>query len=155
MDHRGHENPRVFISYRRGPHSSGWVNYFQHALTEKHGISVFVDTQRVDSAVEVPSKIRKEIEECNVFLCLLATGTLKSEWVQTEIRLASENDKPMVPVPQKGFKRPADSMLEQQPHIKRLMEYDWVRLSDDAQAEYTIGIVAQKVKDSFSRARKK
>jgi len=146
-----HKNPKVFISYRRGQSSSGWANYFETQLKRKHRISVFVDTQNVDTAVKVPAKIRKAIEECDVFVCLLAAGTLKSEWVQTEIRLASEKGKLMVPIFQKGFRTPSDLQLDGQPHVKTLVEYEGLTLSDDSHAEYTVRQLARMIKDSFKK----
>jgi serine/threonine protein kinase len=143
------KTPKVFISYRRGPGSSGWVNYLATELRRRFKISAFVDTQRTDSAGEISSKIKKEIEDCDVFVCLLSGDTLASEWVDKEIRLASEYGKMMLPIFQESFGFPSDADLIDVPHVRQLIEYDGIRLSDDTEAEHTVRVLAKKIKSSY------
>lgn len=120
--------PRIFISYQRDS-SAGWAVLFSRELREKHNILAFVDTERLDSAMQFPLRLKRAIEECDVFVCLLAEPTLRSKWVQEEIRLAHEYQKPMVPVMQESYALPAaDEPLE--PHIEALTMYDGVQLLD-------------------------
>jgi serine/threonine protein kinase len=96
--------PSVFVSYRREA-DAGWAALFADKLSNIHGIDVFVDRQRVDSARQVPEKIESAIRKCDVFVCLLARSTLESAWVREEIRIADTAGKPMIPVVQEGFQR--------------------------------------------------
>jgi hypothetical protein len=96
---------RVFVSYRREA-DAGWAALFADKLSTQHGLDVFVDRYRVDSARQVPEKIESAIRDCDYFVCLLAKSTLKSAWVREEIRIAAAAGKPMIPVVQEGFRRP-------------------------------------------------
>jgi hypothetical protein len=120
--------PRVFISYRRNL-SAGWAVLFARELSEKHKISAFVDTQRVDTAIRLPVKLSRAIQECDIFVCLLAKNTLKSAWVQEEIRLAWQSNKPMVPVFQESFGSQTETATSE-PHVAALMSYEGVYLLD-------------------------
>jgi len=40
----------------------------------------------MDAATQFPAKLARAIETCEVFVCLLAEGTLDSRWVREEIR---------------------------------------------------------------------
>ncbi len=101
---------RVFVSYRREA-DAGWAAFFAHKLSDTHGLDVFVDRHRVDSARQVPEKIETAIRESDFFVCLLARSTLESAWVREEIRIAQAAGKPMIPVIHEGFRRPVVSAL--------------------------------------------
>jgi serine/threonine protein kinase len=120
--------PRIFISYQRDP-SSGWAVHFASELERKHEITAFVDTRRVDSSAQFPTRLKNAIHDCDVFVCLLSNTTLQSKWVQEEIRLAFENGKPMIPVFQEGYSPPGPSE-HFEPHIETLINYDGVHLLD-------------------------
>lgn len=119
---------RIFISYQRDS-SSGWAAHFASELDRKHHIAAFVDAQRMDSAVRFPDRLKKAIQDCDVFVCLLSESTLRSKWVQEEIRLAWENQKPMVPVFQESYSQP-DPSERLEPHIEALINYEGVKLFD-------------------------
>jgi serine/threonine protein kinase len=119
---------RIFISYQRDS-SAGWAVHFASELGRKHQIAAFVDTQRMDSVVRFPARLKKAIEDCDVFVCLVSGNTLQSKWVQEEIRMAWENDKPMVPVFQESYS-PPDPSERLEPHIESLINYDGVKLLD-------------------------
>jgi hypothetical protein len=122
---------------------------FARELKEKHNITAFVDTQRADSAVRIPAKGRTAIKDCDIFVCLLAKGTLRSTWVQEEIRLAFESSKPMVPVFQESFPQASTSEWPA-PHIQDLLNYDGVHLLDrrNIHVDHTIAELARIVKGS-------
>jgi serine/threonine protein kinase len=141
--------PQIFISYKRDV-SSGWAVHFAAQLKDKHQISAFVDTHRVDSAVQIPAKIRDAIHNCRVFVCLLGKSTLRSGWVQEEIRLAWEKGKPMIPVFQEGFVRPrAGEPIS--PHIEALINFDGVHLFDrqNIHIDHSIADLAKMVTQSI------
>jgi serine/threonine protein kinase len=144
--------PRVFVSYHRNL-SAGWAVLFARELKDKHNISAFVDTQRVDSAVRVPAKIRQAIQDADIFVCLLAKNTLRSTWVQEEVRIAWESGKPMIPVFQESFDAPASSD-QLAPHIQTLMSYEAVHLLDrrNIHVDHTIAELARLVTESTRRA---
>jgi hypothetical protein len=120
--------PRVFISYQRDT-SAGWALLFSRELSQKHGITAYVDTERLDSAVRFPLKLTRAIKECDVFVCLLSDRTLGSQWVREEIKLAWENNKPMVPVFQESYEQPTASGNLEEP-IETLISFDGVHLLD-------------------------
>jgi hypothetical protein len=120
---------RIFLSYRRAEASSGWATYLESELKNRHGIDVFIDAQQVDSARRFPERLRKKIEDCDVFVCLLAAGTLESKWVQEEIRLAYENKKLMIPIFQETFIQPTQQE-PLMPHIEELLNFEAVHLLD-------------------------
>jgi serine/threonine protein kinase len=119
--------PRVFFSYRREA-SAGWAWTFSTTLRDRHGIFSFVDVAQMDRAVRFPAKLEHEIRTCDVFVCFLTANTLQSDWVRREIQLAREYGRPMVPVVDDTFVRPADltdaALIE-------LLEFDFVRLYGD------------------------
>jgi serine/threonine protein kinase len=145
--------PQAFISYQRDS-SSGWAVLFARELEQKYDVFAFVDTQRLDSAVRFPTRLKKAIEECDVFICLLSAETLKSKWVQEEVRLAWENRKPMVPVFQESFSQP-DPAEKLEPHIETLMTYDGIHLLDrrNIHVDYTIAELAKIVREATAVAR--
>jgi serine/threonine protein kinase len=120
--------PLVFISYQRDT-SAGWAVLFSRELEQKYGISAFVDTQRTDSAVKFPARLNRAIRECDIFVCLLSDKTLGSQWVREEVRLAWENNKPMVPVFQESFEQPAASE-KLDGHIEALISFEGIHLLD-------------------------
>jgi serine/threonine protein kinase len=143
---------RIFISYQRDS-SAGWAVHFASELGRKHQIAAFVDTQRMDSVVRFPARLKKAIEDCDVFVCLVSGNTLQSKWVQEEIRMAWENDKPMVPVFQESYS-PPDPSERLEPHIESLINYDGVKLLDrqNLYVENAIEKLAEMVTESVRRA---
>ena len=121
------EQPNVFLSYKRGP-SAGWANLFKSGLETHHKFCVFVDTERQDSAARFPDRLRHEIERCDVFVCFLTDETLDSQWVNEEIRIAYENQKPMIPIFQEGYSHSKGGKPPM--HIESLLAYNGVHLLD-------------------------
>jgi len=146
--------PRVFISYRRSP-SAAWANLIGQGLKRKHRISSFIDTDQVDTAVQISAKVQQAILESDVFVCLLASSTLRSKWVEEEIRFAWQNGKPMVPVFHQGF-RPVKSPKSEQPapHIQDLLGWEGVHLFDrlNIHIDKTIEDLARIVRHEFAKA---
>ncbi len=143
----------VFLSYRRDS-SAGWANHFADKLKDQHGISVFLDVQRVDSAVRFPVRIQKAIEECDVFVCFLAEDTLLSDWVRQEVQCAYENAKPMVPVFHESYRLP-ESNEQLEPGIKTLLDYPAVHLLDrkNIHIDHTIADLARIVQQTVRKLR--
>ncbi len=152
---------RVFVSYRREA-DAGWAALFANQLSAHHGLDVFVDRHRVDSARQVPEKIEAAIRDCDFFVCLLARTTLESAWVREEIRIADAANKPMIPVVQEGFRRPASSPIP--PWLRRFFPSSWFvpeyarRLMDAEEvrlfADYDDGAIEKLARMILSTARK-
>jgi TIR domain-containing protein len=120
--------PSVFISYQRAA-SSAWALLLKREMEREHGFQVFVDAEQQDSVGQFPLKLHRRIQECDVFICLLAESTLASDWVRREIQLASEAGKPMIPVFQEGYRDPANSRVLE-PYVRELLTYEGVKLLD-------------------------
>jgi serine/threonine protein kinase len=125
---QGSKRPFVFISYHRET-GAAWALLFRNELDREYGCEVFVDTEQRDTAGQFPQKLERNIERCDVFVCLLAENTLGSMWVNREIELAHKAQKPMVPVFQESFCFPKDTNALP-PHVKDLLLFDGVKLLD-------------------------
>ncbi len=120
--------PRVFLSYRRAS-DSAWALLFRSELDRQYGCEVFVDSEQQDRAGQFPRKLERQIGRCDVFVCLLSENTLDSEWVNREIELAYQGQKPMVPVFLESFQHPRDlSVLPA--HVCAMLLYEGVKLLD-------------------------
>jgi serine/threonine protein kinase len=141
--------PTVFVSYQHEA-SAGWAVLLARELRDKHRIAAFVDTQRLDGAVQFPAKLARAIENCEVFVCLLAQTTLGSRWVREEIRLAHEFKRPMIPVFQESFAPLERDALE--PAVDALLHYDGVHLLDrrNIHIDHTIDDLARLVMDTVA-----
>jgi serine/threonine protein kinase len=138
--------PQVFISYHRDS-SAGWATLLARELKQNHACSPFIDTQKLEAAVLFPVSLQKAIEQCDVFVCLLAGPTLESRWIKEEIRLAHENRKPMLPVFLDSFSNPKFSgQLE--PYVEELLKYQGIPLYDGNNPDiyHTIAVIAKMVK---------
>jgi len=141
---RASHSPTVFVSYCHEC-SAGWAVLMARELKERHGIAVFVDTERIDAAVKFPAKLARAIECCEVFVCLLGASTLQSRWVREEIRLAHYYGRPMIPVFQESFEQ-YDSE-DSDPAVEALLQYDGVHLLDrrNIHVDHTIDDLARLV----------
>ncbi len=117
----------VFISYRRQP-SAMLANLIAREL-RGHNIEVYLDTERMDTAGDFPTRLRDAIQQHDVFICLVADTTLESDWVQQEILTAHKLGKPMIPVFQESYNplAPRDTFP---PHLQALLEHDGVLIFD-------------------------
>jgi len=149
---RSGDTPRIFISYDRelsGPSA----RYVADKLREKHGVGVFMDTMGLDRAGRFPSRLAKAIEECDVFVCFLAASTLKSKWVNEEIRLAHEYGKLMIPVFQESYVEP-DAEHEGPPPVTELVSHQGIKLFDVSghYIEHAVADLAAMVKSTITGA---
>jgi hypothetical protein len=117
--------PSVFISYRRTP--SAMLATLLYTQLGFNGIRTFLDTRKLDGGGPFPERLLNAIEECEVFVCLLAKSTLDSEWVRREIEHAYLAGKPMIPVFQESFEPPqrVDSAA-----VAALLECDGIHILD-------------------------
>ena len=139
-------SPRIFLSYRRQA-SAPWANYFQVRLQERYGCSVFVDTIAMDGAPRIPDRLREEIVDCDVFVCILAPSTLDSAWVREEIALAATHNKPMIPVFHEDF-NPSRLGASEDANVTLLLSYQHVHLLDlrNIHIEHSIAELAERIR---------
>lgn len=124
----GRRRPYAFISYNRAA-SSPWALFFKNELERTYDCEVYVDAEQRDTVGQFPKKLERGIERCDVFVCLLAEGTLDSPWVKREVEIAHAARKPMVPIFQESFRFPAE-LHTLPPHLQELLLYDGIKLLD-------------------------
>jgi TIR domain-containing protein len=119
-------------------------------LKDKHSIRVFMDTAGLDRAGRFPPRLKRAIEECDVFVCFLAGDSLKSKWVNEEVRLAHEFAKVMIPIFQESFLEPAE-LLDESP-VKVLLSHQGIKLFDVSghYVDHAVTDLARLVKGTMS-----
>ena len=140
----------VFISYRRKP-SAMLANLIARELRDRHSVEVYLDTERMDTAGEFPSRLTDAIRKCDVFVCLVSDTTLQSEWVVREIETAHGLGKPMIPVFQESYD-PLEARDTPSPHIRTLLEHDGVMIFDvkNVYIDQSIEFLAQVIENTAS-----
>ena len=151
LDRDPNAKPRVFLSYRRAG-GAGLPLLIVNQL-DKQGIDVFLDVQRIDGAVKFPDRLTREMQRSDVFVCLLGPGTLESRWVQHEIELASQQQKPMIPVFHEEYVLPDSTGRAA---VDELLSFDGIRLMDQQNLYVEEGIerLAKRIKETHARDRK-
>jgi len=114
----------VFISYQRS--GSTVLAHFLKDTLENAGFSVYLDVEARQEIGPLEPQIMREIIDCTVFICLLETTTLSSEWVCREIETAVGADKDCLPVLHENFRIPdnADGA------VKNLLSMAGERIND-------------------------
>lgn len=108
--------PSVFISYRRNP-SSEFARYIRRELSDA-GVTVFLDVEDITKG-RFENVISDGIEKADSFLLILAPETLKSEWVQKEVKIALDLGKNIVPLLMPDF-RMEEHVPEEMMALRRL-----------------------------------
>jgi formylglycine-generating enzyme required for sulfatase activity len=144
--------PDAFISYRRKP-SAPLAHFLKKGL-KLHRFDIYLDTMRTDSArVQFPDRLLRAVDKSQVFICLLAEGTLESEWVLREIERAYQQQKPCIPIFQESYKPPA----VENPAVGYLLGFDGVHILDerglymDESVQQVAGIMKRTVPPSRRR----
>lgn len=119
--------PSIFVSYQRSE-SSLLADMVKKEIERESDYQVFVDAIQQDASGQFPQKLRRRIEECDAFICLLGRSTLASDWVKLEIQVAAEHGKPMIPVFQEGY-RPRN-MRSLEPHVQELLAFEGIKILD-------------------------
>ena len=147
-------SPSVFFSYKRAG-GAGWAVHFAEKLKQQHGIDVFVDMQRVDSAQPFPQRIDRASKNADVFVCLLGSDTLSSDWVQREIRAAYSRHKPMLPVFEESYEKPQPG-APLDPAVQMLLDHDGVFLFDQmgVHIDHTISDLANMIRATWNHLHK-
>ena len=145
--------PSVFISYQRRP-SAMLANLIARELRERHHIDVYIDTERMDTAGDFPTRLNDAIRNSDVFVCLVGDTTFESEWVNREIENAHELGKPMIPVFQESYD-PLAPPEQAPPGIKALLEHDGVLVFDvkNVYIDQSIEFLARVIENTTSWVR--
>ena len=140
---------RVFVSYRREG-SAMLAHIIGTRLEEKYQIPTFTDTRTLDGATQFPKRLHEAIENCDVFVCLLAETTLGSEWVNEEILTAYKNGKPMIPIFQESFYS-GNRLSREGEHVETLFSYDGVHFFDkrNVQIERSVEDLASMIQQTI------
>ncbi len=143
----------IFISYQRKP-SAMLATLFAKELRERK-IEVYLDTQRMETAGSFPTRLTDAIRDADVFLCLVGSSTFESEWVRTEIQIAHQFKKPMIPVFQESYQQILLSDAPT-PHIKALLEHDGILIFDikNVYIEQSIDVVAKLIENTAASIRR-
>ena len=117
----------VFLSYLRAA-SDELAQRVAQELSGQ-GFEVFAEPPETDGGDTLPARARQRIEAAEVFVCLVAEGTLATERIRREIETAHRLDKPMIPVFQESY---VAIPLEQAPsiHVRALLERDGIQVYD-------------------------
>ena len=92
----------VFISYRR--EGGATVARLLYDILKSREISAFMDAETL-SRGDYEKSIQINIKNSKNFLLVMAPGTLESEWVQTEVKLALQYKKNIIPIFVNGVDR--------------------------------------------------
>jgi serine/threonine protein kinase len=149
----GSDVPQVFISYQREV-STAWAVNFARELKAR-GFQCYIDVQGRDRAGQFPARITREIERCDVFVCLLAGTTFQSEWVRREIAIAHQHRKPMVPVFQESHRASERPPEGTDAAVDALLNYDGVFLFDQRGVfiDATLAELEALIRNNHRRAR--
>ena len=139
----------VFISYRRKP-SAMLANLIAREL-RGHDIDVYIDTQRMDTAGDFPTRLSDAIRDSDVFICLVGDTTFESEWVQQEIEIAHRLNRPMIPVFQESYNAQEAEKIDLLP-VRALLEHDGVLVFDvkNVYIDQSIEFLAQVIENTTS-----
>lgn len=118
--------PTVFISYKRET-SASLATLIADRLRQNYNIDCFVDT-RHHRPGHFPSRLHREIEDRDVFVCLIADTTFKSDWVLREIEHAHNNRKIMIPVFQDSYLNLRKKPDPPDDHVGALLENHGVEM---------------------------
>jgi len=106
---------KVFISYRRDD-TQGMVERLYTELEESFA-DVFKDIGSLQAAANLSEEIPKKIANCDVFLLVMGPEWLgstgqgdlrihqKTDWVRSEVKMALERNKPLIPIFTNGLDR--------------------------------------------------
>ncbi|MCY4009965.1 MAG: TIR domain-containing protein [Anaerolineaceae bacterium] len=105
--------PMIFISYKHGPSSLLALLIAQHIKENNIG-TPYLDMY-LRSVKKQSKQLQKEVELCDVFVCVLDSHTLSSNNVRKEIEWAVEANKSLLFIWHQHYK---EGQIEDKPHDK-------------------------------------
>lgn len=106
---------RIFISYAK--EDLLLCDTFERELKAVRGVVVIRDISQSEPGTHLPSRIKEQIDSCDLFAVLLTENSLKSKWVQMEIDRARDVGKHIVPIREVGVE------LSEIPSLEDKWEY--------------------------------
>jgi WD40 repeat protein len=89
--------PDAFISYRRRPADTAFVDQLQQALRER-GKQVWVDRAEIEPAADWSERIARGIEAAKAFIFVITPESVASEQCRHELEMAARHHKLIIPV---------------------------------------------------------
>jgi hypothetical protein len=93
----GESRPDAFISYRRLPADTAFVDKLQGALA-KRGKQIWVDRSNIEPAADWSERIERGIEAAKAFIFVITPESVVSEQCQHELEMAVSLHKLVIPV---------------------------------------------------------
>lgn len=93
----------IFLSHSVEDYSI--VSKIEEELKDKE-IEVYIAEKDIQPGTSLAEKVRSNIEKCNLFIALITKNGRRSEWIQTEIGIALEAKKRIVPILEEGTNIP-------------------------------------------------
>jgi WD40 repeat protein len=87
----------AFISYRRLPADTAFVDQLQEALSER-GKQVWVDRSKIEPAADWSERIAHGIEAAKAFIFVITPESVASEQCRNELEAATQHHKLIIPV---------------------------------------------------------
>ncbi|NJR59271.1 MAG: TIR domain-containing protein [Cyanobacteria bacterium CRU_2_1] len=134
--HEKHLKPKpldIFVSYSRRDR----VDFVETLCNElKKHFNIWVDWENIPVAADWRKEIREGIEAAHTFLFIVSPDSVRSLYCQDEIRHAVENNKRLISITWKDYKRdPEGNLLEDDPfqqnfYLRTLKTYNWLPFED-------------------------
>ncbi len=140
--------PKIFISYRRA--DSAMLSQLLETKLKSFDIESYVDTRNIDGGGPFPNRLRRAIEERDIFVCLLGATTFDSEWVSKEIEHAHTLGKVLIPVFQERYSAPNPIPDD---HVYALLQSDGVHFLDirNLYIDAAIASLAELIRNTSAR----
>lgn len=87
--------PHIFISYSKK--DIEFMRYLRAAL-EAEGFVIWVDEDQLTPSTRWWKIIEQNIEQCAAFVVIMSPNAYESDWVEREILLAENKQRPIIPV---------------------------------------------------------
>ncbi len=139
----------IFISYKRSE-SSAFALLMESRIKQDTDSTPFLDKE-LDAGDKWHAKLEEKIAACEIFICLLAPGTLISSQVRREIDLAiAEYEKKrcqIIPVWHKGYDKNKSGMLDK---ISDKFQAIVVKEESTAGYDFAVSEISYRLKYSVS-----
>jgi hypothetical protein len=119
----GMESRMVFISHASADRE--FVEKEIIAVLHQHGIQTWYSPLNITGSMQWRDEIAKAVKNCDDFLIVLSKKSVKSEWVKTEIGLAFEYKRRIIPV--QLHKLDFVKLVELDPRLPQIQYIDYRR----------------------------
>jgi nucleoside 2-deoxyribosyltransferase len=92
---RGKQVLRIFLSYTAVDRM--YANKLRSLLSQRPNLRIFT-TETLSAGEDWESKLKDELSQCDIFIVLLSSNSVDSEWVLHELGAAWALNKPIIPI---------------------------------------------------------